>query len=399
MKVCIETFGCRLNKAESLKMEAQFLARGWMRTERHDDADMIVVRGCSVTQRAQRDCERLIDHIRRKYPFKRLVVTGCLKEHRNEAWLRDLSADTESVPKRTARAYLKVQDGCSGACAFCIVPQFRGKSRSVPFSEALDEAARFAAAGYHEIVVTGCSLSQYASDGKRLPDLVDALAGVSPDCRIRIGSLEPVAVARETVAAMAAHENVCRHLHIPVQSGSDRILSAMRRPYRRRDVDALVAEAERLMPRLGLGCDIMTGFPDERETDFMSTGALLSRLPFSKVHVFPFSERPGTVAATLPNSVPEEIRRERARSLADAAEKSRTNYIKRFKGRVVRVIVEDLSTLGGWTSEHVWCRTDETHARFMTNARAATGRHVRRGEAVDIRVRDIDGHILIGDPA
>ena len=180
MKVCLETFGCRLNRAEALEMEARFLARGWTRTERHDDADMIVVRGCSVTSRAQKDCERLVEHIRRKYPNKRLVVTGCLKDHRNEHWLRDLSGDP--VPTSTARAYLKVQDGCGASCAFCIVPQFRGRPRSVPFQDAIDKAKRFIDAGYHEIVVTGCNLSQYAADGKALPDLVDALAGVSPDC-------------------------------------------------------------------------------------------------------------------------------------------------------------------------------------------------------------------------
>ena len=142
MKVCFETFGCRLNRAEALEIEAAFLARGWTRTERHDDADMIIVRGCSVTARAQADCERLIAHIRNKYPFKRVVVTGCIKNHSNERWLKDLVTGQGPAPTRTARAYLKIQDGCSGQCSFCIVPTFRGKAKSVPFDDVVAGAKR-----------------------------------------------------------------------------------------------------------------------------------------------------------------------------------------------------------------------------------------------------------------
>ena len=150
-------------------MEASFLARGWEVVENHKDADMIVVRGCSVTARAQRDCEKLIEHIRMRYPNKRLVVTGCLKEKRNEHWLADLAPAT---PERTARAYLKVQDGCACNCTFCIVPQFRGKPVSRDLDGVLDDAKRFIDAGYREIVVTGCNLSCYSSCGTSLAGLV-----------------------------------------------------------------------------------------------------------------------------------------------------------------------------------------------------------------------------------
>ena len=183
MKVCFETFGCRLSRSEALEQEAQFLARGWSLTDSHQDADLIIIRGCSVTARAQHDCEKLIFHIKEKYPNKRIVVTGCLKEKRNEHWLRDIALKGAkrthlegggnmgaSVPMRTARAYLKVQDGCSCACSFCIVPQFRGKSVSVDFAAVLEKARSFIAAGYHEIVLTGCNLSMYRSDGKNLAD-------------------------------------------------------------------------------------------------------------------------------------------------------------------------------------------------------------------------------------
>lgn len=410
MKVCFETFGCRLSRAEALEDEAKYLARGWTRTESHAEADLIVVRGCSVTARAQRDCERLIEHIRGKYPLKRVLVTGCLPSAKKDYTLRTFAARTvrpgdpnsptsSPVPTRTARAYLKVQDGCSGKCAFCIVPQFRGKATSVPFGEVLSRAQAFLDAGYHELVVTGCNLVQYNDGGKLLPELIAALSDLCGEtARIRLGSIEPGPVAKELVQLMAARENLCRFLHIPVQSGSDRILSAMRRPYKKRDVEDLVKEAVRLMPDLGLGCDIMTGFPDEMDNDFLSTKFLLSRLPFTKAHVFPYSERPGTVAATLPNAVPKEIRSLRAREIAAQMEDARTRYIKRFKGKTVQVLVEDEKTLAGWTSEYVWCQVGEDKAKVLTRNRGSTERRIRRKDLISVLVREVHGHVLSGDP-
>ncbi len=400
MKVCFETFGCRLNRAEALEMESKFAARGWSATDSHAEADIIVVRGCSVTQRAQRDCEKLVEHLREKYPAKRLVVTGCMKDRRDEHWLKAMDGVVpDAVPRRTARAYLKVQDGCSSRCSFCIVPQFRGTARSVPLGDVLDSAERFIDAGYRELVVTGCSLAQYASEGSRLPDLVDALAALSPTCRVRLGSVEPVpGVAAETVAAMSARPNVCRYLHLPVQSGSDRVLAAMRRPYKVADVESIASDAAKLMPGLGLACDVMTGFPDEADIDFERTKSLLKRLPFVKAHVFPYSERPGTDAAKLPGALPPEVRSARAHELADAVDAARTDFAKRFKGRVVEVIVERQSTLAGWTSEYLWCEVGESKAKSLVRQPGAEARGLRRRALMKVRVRDCDGHVLRGDP-
>lgn len=411
MKVCFETFGCRLNRAEALEEEAQYLARGWERTESHEDAQLIVVRGCSVTQRAQRDCERLIEHIKKKYPFKRVIVTGCLPSADKSYTLRGIRQRTPNtqtptntqtpgspVPVRTARAYLKVQDGCNGHCTFCIVPKFRGTSKSEPFEATLDKAKRFIDAGYHEIVVTGCNLSMYASDGKRLPDLLSSLAELDPNCRVRLGSLEPGPIAMDTVHVIAEHANLCRFLHIPVQSGSERILSAMRRPYKVKDVDALVREAVRLMPDLGLGCDILTGFPDEMENDFLATKALFKRLPFSNAHVFPYSERPGTLAAALPNAVPPPVRSARAHEIADLANVSRNHFVKRFKGRTVEVVIEDEKNLAGWTSEYVWCQVGADKAKVLSRNRGASERTIKRRDFIKILVREVHEHILTGDP-
>lgn len=358
MKVCFETFGCRLNRAEALQQEAEYLAQGWKLTEKHADADLFIVRACSVTRRAQHDCEKLIEHLKRRYPTKRLLVVGCLPADAKRTLApTDPSAalpleDPLAVPTRTARAYLKVQDGCNGKCTFCIVPQFRGNSRSVPFTELLAKAGRFIDSGYHEIVVTGCNLALYASEGKRLPDLIAALAELSPDCRIRIGSLEPGAVAMETVAAMIAHENICRFLHLPIQSGSDRMLSAMRRPYLVKDIENIVKQANDALPLFGLGCDVMTGYPGETEIDVLATTGMLKRHAFSNVHVFPFSARPGTIAAGLPNAIPHDQRHERARQLGELARHLKSKAAKKFIGNEVEVVIEDEKKLTGWTGEY-----------------------------------------------
>ncbi len=369
MKVCFETFGCRLNKAEALQMEAEYLSRGWELIDTHSEADLFVVRGCSVTARAQHECEKLLAHLRRRYPTTPIRVCGCIDEaHKALKKLsaadsnRPQSTDVEqsasqAIPTRTARAYLKVQDGCAGKCTFCIVPKFRGASVSMHFNEVLDRARRFIDAGYHEIVVTGCNLSLYASGNKRLPELLADLAELSTDCRIRLGSLEPGACALETVSVFAEHANICRYLHIPAQSGSNRILMAMRRPYLTHDVDALVAAATERMPLIGLSCDLMTGFPDETEIDFNATRGLILRNPFSNAHIFPYSRRPGTLAAAFGDQVPHDVRSARAHELSRIMREARRRFARKFVGKTVEIVVEEKDKTVGWTSEYLRCKS------------------------------------------
>lgn len=369
MKVCFETFGCRLNKAEALQQEAEYLARGWELTRRHADADLIIVRGCSVTARAQRDCEKLIAHLKRKYPAVKVLVVGCLKttDQPKQAdtvykgvrrpILPESSEDTTlAIPTRTARAYLKVQDGCSGCCTFCIVPHFRGKSSSIEFTTVLDRARRMIDAGYHELVITGCNLSLYASHGKRLAELTEALAQLDAGVRIRVGSVEPGAAARDLVAVLPENANICRFLHLPIQSGANRILLAMKRSYLMKDVEDLINAATRSLQPIGLGCDLMTGFPGETDIDFMATKGLLERHPFSNVHVFPFSERPDTPAIKLPNPIPRSLRHERAHILSDIAAIKHNRAMGGMLGRDVDILIEDADKREGWTGEYFRCR-------------------------------------------
>ena len=353
MKVRFETFGCRLNRAEALQREADFLAAGWERVDDFMDADLVVVRGCSVTSKAQTECERLIARIRRKRPDAKVLVEGCLHDKGDDDPLPP--SDGSALPKRTARAFLKAQDGCSCHCSFCIVPQFRGKPQSTQFDDLLRRAERLRdEAGYGEIVLTGCNLSLYSSGGKRLPDLVSALASLG-GFRLRLGSIEPGAVAKETVSAIAESQNVCRSLHLSVQSASSTVLHAMRRTYGAQELEALLAHIGALLPDCGLGCDIMTGFPGETELDFRQSAAFVTRHRFSNVHAFPFSRRPGTVAASLPRQCDHETRSERAHEIADIARRNRADFAAAFRSREVEIVVEDEEDVAGWTSEYLWC--------------------------------------------
>jgi threonylcarbamoyladenosine tRNA methylthiotransferase MtaB len=297
-----------------------------------------------------------------------------------------LKKDTAPLPLRTARAYLKVQDGCSGNCTFCIVPKFRGKSESVPFDDLLERSKRFIDAGYREIVVTGCNLSLYASRGKRLAELLAALAGIDKGVRIRLGSLEPGERAVETVHAIAENANICRFLHIPVQSGSDRILKAMQRPYSVENVREIVDLATSLMDDIALGCDMMAGFPGESQADFLESQNLLKRCRFTNAHVFPYSERPGTPAAAFPSPIPKDIRSARAKQLAEIAECERKRFKRGFIGKQVEVLIEDQKKSAGWTSQYLWF---ERSRPLLKNA-------PKRREIATFTVNEVKNGILRG---
>lgn len=355
MKICFDTFGCRLNRAESLEEQALYISQGHEIVKNHADSDIIILRGCSVTGRAQRDCERLISHIKKKYPLKKLVVQGCLPRNLLTRNPLPKTADGKApLPTSTARAYLKIQDGCNSKCTYCTIPKFRGPSVSCDFEQTLDKAKRFIDLGYSEIVVTGCNVSQYNSNSVRLPQLLSSLAHLSPDCRIRLGSLEPSPCASETVDVISENDNICNFLHLSVQSGSNVILNAMGRKYSAADITKLCCKANEKMPLISIGADIICGFPGESEYDFAATRRLLADNPFTNVHAFPYSERPGTAAAIFSLQLPKEVRTSRARIISSEMEEKKKDYASKMKGRDVEVVIEDETKSSGWTAEYLW---------------------------------------------
>ena len=388
MTVAFVTFGCRLNRAEALELEARYVAEGWevVRAEAPGTPpDRIVVRGCAVTAKAQRDCEKAIDHLRERFPRAEILVTGCLP---GAAATRDARTDPGAEVLARAdvsRASLKVQDGCSGACAYCIVPRFRGPPVSRPFGDVLARARAFLAAGFRELVVTGCNLCLYRDGARGLPELVAALAALeSPGHRVRLGSVEPTRESERLLDALEAHPNVCRFLHLAVQSGSDRILRRMRRPTSAGEIAAFCETArKRLGPRLALGADIIAGFPGETQADHDASRDLLAKA-FIHLHAFPYSERPGTEAAAMSPSVPVAVRRQRAHELERLVAANRRAFAKALVGQTVSVCVEKGGS--GRTDEYLRCAL-VGHAPRRSLVRATVQDYFPTSDAISATIR------------
>jgi threonylcarbamoyladenosine tRNA methylthiotransferase MtaB len=396
MRIAIQTFGCRLNQAEADVFAAEFAAQGWTVVAEDRDADVVVIHSCAVTRTAEQKCLRLCRRLAGRAPRPFVVLSGCVPEASSDASARAAlaaagaaliipreardelvacvtravlaelgpsdfpsPARTPPVAPRHRRPFLKVQDGCDFCCTYCIVPRTRGGPVSRPFDACIREAEAHAAAGAREIVIAGCNTACYADAGRRLPDLLRALAGIPGLGRIRIGSIEPGTVERELADLMARTPALCRHLHVPAQSGDDDILRAMGRRVTAADYRAAAEYALARVPGLGLGTDIITGFPGETDARFENTRRLVESLPFSNLHVFPYSERPGTPAARLPNPVPPGVRKARAAELIRIGVEQRGRFARSFLGMPVTCLVERFDADGaacGWSGAYLPCR-------------------------------------------
>lgn len=385
MTVTFKTFGCRLNRAETAQFEAGFAAAGFSRVPFGTPARVVVLHSCAVTQSAENECLKLIRAIKKKTPDACLVLVGCVVEAVSADTLHALEIDL-AVPRElkdtlvplvlrhlgidtipatvvptfsTQRASLKIQDGCDFFCSYCIVPHARGQPYSRLFESCLSEAKAFVDAGFREIVVTGCNIACYTDGNRCLVDLLAALAALPGLGRLRLGSIEPGTVERDVTALMAQTPTLCKFLHLPVQSGDNAVLARMRRRYTVEDLYRTLQDTLRLMPHLGLGADIITGFPGESLEAFEHTRRFLEAYPFSNLHVFPYSERPGTPAAAFADTVPEPERKRRAAELLRLKDQKRALFAQSFVGHTVEVLVEHFDKEGvahGWTGEYLPCK-------------------------------------------
>ena len=355
MKYAILTFGCRVNQADSLGFEEDLLGRGAVPASA-DDADLVVVNTCSVTSTADQGARQAIRRIARTNPAARVVVTGCYatrapeeihglphvvkivpntEKHRLLSLLDDAGLTTAErfgdgaggcgatvvpgVAGRTAFT-LRVQTGCAEACSYCIIPLTRGAPHSVPMHDVRAQVERALAAGFKEIAITGVHLGSYGRDlapRESLAGLVDMLAAVGEarDVLFRISSLEPMDCTPEIVQRVAASRALAHHFHLPLQHASARMLTAMRRPYTPEEYAGLVDSIRRDIPDVSIGADVIVGFPGESDADFDRLEGYLSGSPLTHLHVFPYSDRPGTEASTLAGKVHGAIVRERAARL------------------------------------------------------------------------------------
>jgi threonylcarbamoyladenosine tRNA methylthiotransferase MtaB len=369
--VAFRTLGCKVNQVESEDIAADLLGRGATLVP-ENDAAVIIVNTCTVTAEADHKARKALRHALGLPHEPIVVVTGCLAAMDAGA-LSALSsrliveADKEQVAARVAalldlpdsphehavragagfhsRAMLKVEDGCDNFCTYCIVPHARGVPRSVPLDDVVAEAASLVDAGISEIVVTGINVGRYhdAATGSDLPALLAAIADTGVP-RLRLSSIEPPDVTPDFLATVAALPAFAPHLHVPLQSGSDAILTAMGRTYSVADFEASIVDARAAIPGLAVTTDVLVGFPGETPTHAEETLATLERIGFSKLHVFRYSRRPGTPAADYPDQVdPREIGA-RAAAVREAGERMHDDWLQSFVGRDVCVLAERTNT-------------------------------------------------------
>lgn len=376
-KVAITTLGCKTNQFESAAMTEQLLEAGYQIVPFAESADIYIINSCSVTARTDAETRRLIRRARRKNPLARVVATGCYAQvaagdlermpeldavlgNREKQDIVDLldtegilvsdiaqGGETETLKLSSfaehTRAFLQIQNGCNSFCSYCIVPYARGRSRSVAVEEVLQGVRDLAGNGYREVVLTGIHLGAYGLDLKPAESLAGLLRMIDRQelvPRLRIGSVEPNEVSDELLALMAGSDRICPHLHLPLQSGSDSVLERMGRRYTAGFFRELTGRVTSALPDAFMGADLIAGFPGESEADFNQTRQLLEELPLSDLHVFPFSSRPGTVAAGMAGQLPAQVIKERAAILRKLAEQKKRAFLERFIGREVDVLVQ-----------------------------------------------------------
>lgn len=398
----VENFGCRATQADGAALERELSARGFDRAEDPASADMVVLNTCTVTAAADQDARAAIRRAHRSNPKAKILVTGCYAQRAPEeiaslpgvTWVvgnshkhqvpeilssagsdfvsaetlrlsspaftmvGDIFAHTELIaapvfsgdePGSKTRPNLKVQDGCNNRCSFCIIPSVRGQSRSMKLDRVIAEANALEASGFREVVLSGINLGRWGRDlepKQRFTDLLRALLDDTLIEKFRISSVEPMDWTDEVIALMAGSPRIAKHAHVPLQSGSDAILRLMHRKYRPWHYVEKIRKIREAMPDAAIGADVMTGFPGETDELFEENLSFIERLPFTYLHVFTYSARPGTPAAAMHDQVPVQVARERTRILRELAAQKNRVFRESFVGRTLDVITLQTSCDG-----------------------------------------------------
>ncbi|UVT16473.1 MAG: tRNA (N(6)-L-threonylcarbamoyladenosine(37)-C(2))-methylthiotransferase MtaB [Nitrospira sp.] len=382
IRASLHTLGCRLNQAETSILGEGLRHKGFQLVEFGQPTDLLVLNTCAVTEDAERTSRYLIRKTLKHSPHAFIAVTGCYAQTGMETLKQQAGIDlivghqfkldlpaylppARELQKRpvmeihhtrtmsrgnfdlphfaepdSTRALLKIQDGCSAMCSFCIIPFARGHERSRTFDDILREVESLTAGGYREIVLTGVNIGQYSHNGLDFCGLLRRLDRVAGLERIRISSIEPTTVGDELLEILASSKKFCPYLHIPLQSGDDQVLQAMNRRHTIKTYCRLIETAFAMVPDLGLGTDLLVGFPGETDAAFRNTLAAATDLPFSYFHVFPYSSRPGTAAMRLKQRVPSATLKKRTGMLLDLDRAKRLAFHNRQIGKTVSVLFE-----------------------------------------------------------
>ena len=385
----VHNFGCRASQADGAAIESSLLATGMTPSPGASEADLVVLNTCTVTSAADEDVRHAIHRVQRENPSARILVTGCyaqrspqeLSEIPGVSWVvgnshksqiaqivgrtdttpyhgeihvgdifeqRDfLSAPVEDAAGDRTRPNLKIQDGCNNRCSFCVIPFVRGRSRSAP-ADLVVAQVRHLAARYREVVLSGINLGRWGREPgstMRLADLVRRLLAETQIERLRLSSVEPMDFSDDLLGLMTESPRIARHVHAPLQSGSDTVLRRMHRKYRPRHYEDRVRKARAWMSDAAIGADVMVGFPGETTEEFEESRAFIDSLPFTYLHVFTYSERPGTPAASSPGQVPIPVRKERNRILRELGARKNLEFRQAMVGRKLSSVTLDAGAL------------------------------------------------------
>ena len=382
MHVHLSTLGCRLNEAELESWSRGFQALGHRITPTLDEADLVVVNSCAVTAEAVRKSRKLMHRIQRRNPLAKLVITGCFVSLDPTATAQTLGVDLvvenrdkdrlveiiqqalgqHTMPESATlpgeafqpitgrqRAFIKVQDGCRYQCTFCVVTQARGEERSRPLQQVIDEINTLHRQGIQEVVLTGVHIGGYGSDsGSDLYQLVKQVLAETDIPRLRLGAVEPWDLP-EAFWTLYRDPRFMPHLHLPLQSGADSVLKRMARRCKADEFERLVLEARHQVADFNLTTDIIVGFPGESDREWRQTLEYVERIGFGHLHIFAYSQRPGTRAATLPDPVDRELIRTRSEQLHTLGQRLKRETLARFVGRRFPVLIEGMQKDGGWS--------------------------------------------------
>lgn len=396
--VAFATLGCKVNQFETETLEGLFVSRGYELVAFENYADVYVINTCSVTHIGEKKSRQMIRRASKRNPAATVVVTGCyaqiepgivagipgvdvvvgtqdrqkivdiVEEHvktslpinavRNIMEANHFEDIPLHIKQNRTRAFLKIQEGCRNYCTYCIIPYTRGPLRSRSLESILTECRKLVAAGFQEIVLTGIHLGAYGQDleeNTSLSDVVRSILDVAGLVRLRLGSLESLEADQALIDLMLQDERLCRHLHLPLQSGSDEILRRMNRHYTREQYAQLIRQIQRQVPDIAVSTDVIIGFPGETEKVFLETLAFVTHMPFAKVHIFPYSRRKGTPAATFAGQVSEAEKKRRFLALQEVSEQVALGFRQTFMGRREKVLWEGCTDgiLEGLTGNYI----------------------------------------------
>ncbi|PKM89719.1 MAG: tRNA (N(6)-L-threonylcarbamoyladenosine(37)-C(2))-methylthiotransferase MtaB [Firmicutes bacterium HGW-Firmicutes-12] len=427
-RIALYTLGCKVNQNETDAIAALFEAKGYDIVEFEEIADIYVLNTCTVTHLADRKSRQIIRRCTKRNPQAKVVVTGCyaqmapqdieripgvnliigttgknrivdlveeIEKDRNTLnYVEDLQEnsffeeiETASIMGR-ARAYLKVQDGCEQFCTYCIIPYARGNVRSRTLDSTLQEADRLIGLGFREIVLTGIHLGFYGRDISKdinLEILLAKLLSINKNVRWRLSSLEPMELSDRMLELMKTNANFCPHLHLPLQAAHNDILQSMNRPYTIEEYRQVLERAKKAVPDIAITTDIMLGFPGETISQFEDYLEFIEEMAFSGMHVFKYSPRKGTPAATYPDQISADIKEKRSHQVRCLADRLELEYAKRFIGRVLSVLAEKEIEEGIWEGHS----ENYLKVRFFSNS-------VKRGEIAPVELKEVRKGLYLG---